>query len=218
MNAPTNLLYFPGAMEAAMCDRIVGAGEGLELNPAVVATTDGYAGIDISHRNGLIGLFPTEPRYQWLFDEIWWIVDKINNSNWKFELSALQPLQYSIYREGDFFGWHRDNLAQELRSKLDEPPEVTRKLSFSIQLSDPSEYEGGFLEIHQDETHDVLTSNEDDPVFVVGEQSMPEAILPKGTIIAFPSIFRHRVTPVRSGTRRALVLWAVGPPDDFDGY
>jgi hypothetical protein len=33
----------------------------------------------------------------------------------------------------------------------------------------------------------------------------------RGAIIAFPSFFPHRVTPIISGTRKALVVWATGP-------
>jgi PKHD-type hydroxylase len=33
----------------------------------------------------------------------------------------------------------------------------------------------------------------------------------RGAIIAFPSFFLHRVTPIVSGVRKALVIWATGP-------
>ena len=33
----------------------------------------------------------------------------------------------------------------------------------------------------------------------------------RGAVIAFPSFFLHRVTPIISGTRKALVVWATGP-------
>ena len=33
----------------------------------------------------------------------------------------------------------------------------------------------------------------------------------KGTVIVFPSFYRHRVTPVTKGTRKVLVAWFEGP-------
>jgi PKHD-type hydroxylase len=33
----------------------------------------------------------------------------------------------------------------------------------------------------------------------------------RGTVIAFPSYVLHRVTPITSGVRKALVVWAMGP-------
>jgi PKHD-type hydroxylase len=67
-----------------------------------------------------------------------------------------------------------------------------RKLSVVLQLSDPSEYEGGDLEI----------MNCSEPTQVKKE---------KGLVTAFPSFMLHRVTPVTKGIRRTLVVWLTGP-------
>ena len=32
-----------------------------------------------------------------------------------------------------------------------------------------------------------------------------------GALVAFPANVLHQVTPIRSGVRKALVIWAVGP-------
>ena len=37
-------------------------------------------------------------------------------------------------------------------------------------------------------------------------------ILPKGSIIVFPSFVWHRVCPVKSGERNSLVIWNLGYP------
>jgi PKHD-type hydroxylase len=66
------------------------------------------------------------------------------------------------------------------------------KISLSIQLSDPSEYEGGDLE------------------FTWGRSSK-FAPKEKGAMVLFPSYSLHKVHPVTKGKRRALVLWAHGP-------
>lgn len=60
-----------------------------------------------------------------------------------------------------------------------------------MQLTDPHEYEGGELELH-------------DGVF---------KYLPKnqGAVIAFPSYVLHKVNPVTRGVRHSLVTWVTGP-------
>jgi len=61
----------------------------------------------------------------------------------------------------------------------------------SLQLSGPDDYEGGLLEIQNVELEDQHRE--------------------KGTVIVFPSSKLHRVTPVTSGKRKALVTWMEGP-------
>jgi len=37
-------------------------------------------------------------------------------------------------------------------------------------------------------------------------------ILPKGSIVVFPSFIWHRVKPVTKGVRYSLVMWSLGYP------
>ena len=69
---------------------------------------------------------------------------------------------------------------------------MTRKLSFSLLLSDPDEYEGGDLII----------------ATVNGHHIIPKG---KGLIVFFPAYTEHEVTPVTKGIRRSLVGWIHGP-------
>ena len=69
---------------------------------------------------------------------------------------------------------------------------TTRKLSLSIQLSEPEFYVGGDLRI---DTGD-------------GDWAAPRDA---GTAILFPSFVRHSVAALASGTRYALVAWVHGP-------
>jgi PKHD-type hydroxylase len=68
-----------------------------------------------------------------------------------------------------------------------------RKISFSIQLSDPKEYTGGDLKFF-------LLDNK-------------YKICPKerGSITFFPSNLFHEVTPITCGKRYSLVSWISGP-------
>lgn len=121
-----------------------------------------------------------------LKDEMWGVLRQINAQFYGFRLEGiLEPLQYATYGPGDRFGWHMD-------AGSDQMP--LRKLSLSVQLSESHEYKGGDLQVRSGcEIH-----------------SMPRGI---GDVIAFPSWLLHRVEPVISGERHALVVWAHG--DEF---
>ena len=67
-----------------------------------------------------------------------------------------------------------------------------RKLSITIQLSSPQDYEGGDLILHN------------------GEPEKMQKEL--GKLIVFPSYTLHEVTPVTKGTRYSLVAWVAGKP------
>ena len=112
------------------------------------------------------------------------LISKCNNDFYQFRLTEMvEQIQYTVYNSEDqgYYDWHIDM----------GPGKARRKLSLVCQLSDPSEYEGGELQIN--------TGN-----MIVTEKE-------KGTVILFPSYILHRVTPVTKGTRRSLVLWIEGP-------
>lgn len=106
------------------------------------------------------------------------IVD-VNARIYKFDVNGHELLQLAEYREGDAYDWHTD---------LGPNSAVYRKLSASIQLSDPSTYDGGDLE------------------FWGGKPVSRE----QGALIMFPAYTLHRVTPVTRGLRRSLVAWSTG--------
>lgn len=120
-------------------------------------------------------------------------VNQVNQMHFKFDLLTIEPLQLTEYtsQQKGFYNYHID--ANSTTKNL------TRKLSFVIQLSDPSEFEGG----------DFCVIDHDGKEFNVSKEE-PE-LLKKGNIIAFPSFLPHKVTPVTSGTRYSLVGWCIGP-------
>jgi hypothetical protein len=80
-----------------------------------------------------------------------------------------------------------------------------RKLSMTCQLTDGSEYSGGELQFDC-RNYDPHMRDEDRHLITVKE------ILPKGSIVVFPSFVWHRVQPVTRGTRYSLVVWNLGYP------
>ena len=119
-------------------------------------------------------------------------------SSWKYDIKKIEDAQVTHYYEGDFYGWHVDQF--EINGlRHEEGEEFNRKISVTIWLNEPEEYEGGEFDL------EVRGPNCDDIRYDTFK-------LPKKSIILFPSNVWHRVRPVTSGVRKSLVLWFSGPP------
>ena len=117
-----------------------------------------------------------------------------NYSGWNYDIHFLEAIQLSHYSEGNFYDWHVDTLAKPI---INNDVSYNRKISATVWLNDPEEYEGGEFDIEikgprEDVRYDTLK-------------------LPKGSIVIFPSNRWHRVRPVTSGVRKSLVIWFQGP-------
>jgi PKHD-type hydroxylase len=155
--------------------------------------------------------------------KITWIDDTLTNecianiiedsnvqAGWLFSLIRPEKTQYTVYKKGDEYDWHVDGFqdryaAKQLVSESLTPMPLgkttnpllaglVRKLSVSVNLSSPDDYEGGTLELRfQNQIHTFETP-------------------PQGSAIVFPSFIEHRVRPVIKGTRKSAVMWYNGPP------
>jgi len=128
-----------------------------------------------------------KPKVEWLFAKLEEAVMQINAEFYSFDLFGLeQALQYTIYdgAEGGHYNWHVDLGGRDTEF---------RKISLSLQLTEPSRYEGCDLTLQAGS----------------GPFGAERA---QGTLIAFPSYVLHRVTPIQSGIRKSLVIWVAGPP------
>ena len=126
---------------------------------------------------------PTEPLYRRMEE----IVLALNAQFFRFDLSGLVTFQYAVYRGAGHFDWHKD-YGRDPHDPRQEP----RKLTLSLQLSESSDYDGCDLEVR-------------------AGNAIDRAPRERGTLIAFPANVLHRVTPITSGVRKALVIWAAGP-------
>lgn len=120
----------------------------------------------------------------WLYVKMYKLAKKANDACYRFRLHhAEDSMQYTLY-EGENEGkydWHID---------IGMGSNAFRKLSAVLLLSDPTEFEGGLLQIYTGRL-----------------QTVP---LQKGSVVFFPSFLLHRVTPVISGKRKTLVCWIGG--------
>ena len=160
---------------------------------------------------------------QWLYDLIYPFIHKANDkAGWKYDFDNSESFQFTKYGINQFYGWHSDGGSDHFSKYKRAIPGVTlkkdtnkyfkdyvdnknfigkiRKLSLTINLNKPDDYEGGNLKFdfgpHTDKErfHECIE------------------IRPQGSIIVFPSFLHHQVTPVTKGTRYSLVLWTLGKP------
>ena len=135
-------------------------------------------------------------------------------SGWNYDIQDMENWQYTHYEAqpdkptGDFYTWHTDSGADPY------PSGMIRKISCSVQLSDPDDYEGGHFQwIEPIGLFDKLKSTgsmrvDVDPYIKTAPFSAKE----RGTFIVFPSFVHHQVMPVTQGTRISLVSWYHGKP------
>ena len=149
------------------------------------------------------------PTTHWVGGFLWHYIERANRENFLYDLRNIdgESLQYTRYEEGQYYGWHNDaglpcqykpvsegnrndGRAQDF---LNENIELVRKLSFSIQLSDPDDYEGGNFQL----------LDESGKSYIAPRQ--------RGCIVLFDSRTQHRVQKVTKGTRKSIDGWTVGP-------
>jgi PKHD-type hydroxylase len=103
---------------------------------------------------------------------------------WDFDITEHEAVQYAHYSVGQHYDWHVDNFPLQ---GLD----LDRKITVVCLLSELTEFSAGELQIR-----------------LYSDYSAP---LVKGSVIAFPSILQHRVTPVTFGLRKTATMWLSGP-------
>lgn len=160
---------------------------------------------------------------RWIYDLIHPFLRTANKeAGWNYEWDYSEAFQFTKYNKGGFYGWHSDgqscNFGKYKRiipGVSQKNPDGTypsgyttnpnmigkvRKLSMTINLNKPGEYEGGNLKF--------------DFGPHAGGKRFHECveIRPQGSIVVFPSYVYHQVTPVTRGTRYSMVLWSVGQP------
>ena len=169
------------------CQDIINAGHQQKPEEAKVGHTDTKEGAhDTKKRVTTISWIPFK-----VLPQMYKIVERtmlqVNNNHFGYEgMQLTEPGQFTEYPKGGFYDWHMD---ADVNCQF-EPP--IRKVSMTILLSNPSEFEGGDLEF--------LTEGNKPPQLIQGQA------------IFFCSLLRHRVAKVKKGIRRSLVMWFGGPP------
>ena len=187
MKDKPDFYYIPTAIDKDVADIIIKKYNNLDLTQSKVGTKSDQI-IDKKIRNSKNCWIATD---NWISGMMKHFVEVANNSFFNYDLTQWSDnIQYTVYDEKkSHYNWHSDIVRSVFDSNL------IRKLSISLILSDPSEYEGGEFQIMH-----------------MGDKKMTTMKPPMGTAIIFSSTTRHRVRPIKSGKRVSLVGWYGGPP------
>ena len=209
MNLTNHYWYFQSVIPSRICDDIVKYGQQLRDQMAV---TGGYGDRKLNQKEIKDLKTKRDSNIVWMSDR--WIYKEIQpyvhqanrNAGWNFEWDWSESCQFTKYTKGQYYDWHCDSWDKPYQREANDPSNgKIRKLSVTVTLSDPKEYKGGELEFDF-RNYDPHMRDESK------HRVQCKEILPKGSIIVFPSFVWHRVKPVTSGTRYSLVVWHLGRP------
>ncbi|WP_395397121.1 2OG-Fe(II) oxygenase [Novosphingobium sp. BL-8A] len=176
---------WPKALTDAECDAIIKRATHYSPQEATVGFSDNLRS-DTAHRSSTIRWFDAG-REKDIVARVMSFVHSSNRSNFGADIVAPFEIQFTEYRATSkgHYDWHQDVWLES-----DRP--FARKLSVVVQLSAPTDYQGGEFEFF-------------------GIQSPGGTFQDRGSMLIFPSFLQHRVLPVRKGNRTSLVTWVEGP-------
>ena len=207
MNISNYYWYFSGVLTPRFCDEVI---KYANAQKEVMARTGGYGDKELNkeevknlqrkRKSDLVWLNDT-----WIYKELHPYVHEANrNAGWNFDWERSESCQFTKYKLNQYYDWHCDSWDKPYITQNPQDPThgKIRKLSVTVSLSDPKEYKGGELEfdfrnMHPDKKPNIKKCTD---------------ILPKGSLVVFPSFVWHRVCPVKKGSRYSLVIWNLGWP------
>jgi len=207
MDLATQYYYFNSVLTNKFCDEIIEYGKHHQEEIALTGAFGGKNALnqkelkDLKKKRDSAVVWMNEP---WIYKEIHPYIHQANkNAGWNFDWDFSESCQFTKYSENQYYGWHCDSWGKPYdRPDLPLQHKKIRKLSVTCSLSDPSTYEGGELEFNFN--HPERKNKEN-------IRKCTE-ILPRGSIVVFPSFLWHRVCPVTKGSRYSLVIWNLGYP------
>ena len=179
-------VWWEGAFTSSELDWLQNKAKNATNKAQVGGNSGGGGAVNAQARRSEVDWLDNTPDTKWVFDKFADVALRLNAEHYRFDLTGFgEPLQLTHYDQADngMNGWHQDYGTR-----------VSRKLSMTMQLTNPSEYEGGDFEFFN------LVNFPD-----------KEIIRKQGTILFFPSFLEHQATPVTKGKRNTLAAWFEGP-------
>jgi PKHD-type hydroxylase len=169
----------PKVLTSSQCELVIHDASAIGMKRAPVLSKDG-AKVKSYTRTCSSCWVPKSTAFQWLYNYVAAVTDEVNNEHYQFDITDMQQLQVLRYRPMQWFKWHFDTYDGS-----------DRKLTMVINLSDPSKYVGGGLQVEGDWEN--------------GEKSSDQ-----GAASFFPSWIKHRARAPLLGERWVLVAWITG--------
>ena len=193
----TYFYHLPRAIPAYECEDIIKYGKSLNPIEGKTSSSDNMLSSEEKkeHNEKIRNSKTAFISDTWLKKDLQSFVEYANKS-WKFNLKCNEDVQFTEYEPRGHYNWHNDSLKNPMGLK-----DMQRKLSMSVQLSKPEDYEGGDLRFNLRG----LDSHSEDTIM-----SPPPEFKQQGSIVVFPSFLWHKVEPITKGTRYSLVVWALG--------
>ena len=172
--------YWHGAFTKEECKKII---QIAKKKGMIKGTTLRDQSSKLGVRESKISWLYSSDEMEWAFRRVTDMVLDLNERFFNFDIFGLnEGFQFTNYKApSNKYGKHVDRSSDF----------IVRKLSISIQLTDPKEYEGGELYLYEDDQGVLMDKKQ-------------------GTLIMFPSYVLHEVKPVTKGERNSLVTWVTG--------
>ena len=190
-------MVWPGFFPPSFCDDVIAHGDTLQSMPGTVSHDPAGRA-----RSSEVAWISDNEDHAWIYRPLADLVAVTNQKFWRWHISGHETLQYTRYSEGQFYGWHMD--ARRKPYPDDERwGGLVRKISVTVNLSGPADFDGGTFEIEQTVPTPERPERRIERLDELGQ---------KGSAVVFPAYLHHRVLPVTRGQRRSLVGWFLGPP------
>jgi PKHD-type hydroxylase len=172
-----NWAYWDNLFTPEECASIIAIGNTKLMEAEVMGDNDGY------RKSQVAWLYSVD--IEFAFRRVTDVIFSLNEQFFKFDLFGMaEGFQFTRYdAPTGFYGMHIDKCVNS----------VVRKLSLTIQLSSPEDYDGGELALQYESKPEMMSKE-------------------MGKMLVFPSYVLHEVRPVTRGTRYSLVAWITGKP------
>ena len=169
------------------CQQIINLVNDVYPNTASIGGTKENSKVVKNIRSANIYVLDNDKENRWIFEKVSKIVSIVNRLHFDYEIAGithgLQLIHYASDQQyPGHYDWHVDAGHGDVSC---------RKISLTVQISNPQDYRGGELVINNH-------CNE-----VIGTQE-------QGSVHLFPSYMPHKVTPITQGERYSLVIWVHG--------
>lgn len=170
----------PKVLTSSQCELVIHDAKAIGMKRAPVLAKDGTR-VKSYTRTCSSCWVPKNDTFGWLYNYVAAVTDEVNKKHYRFDITDMQQLQVLRYKPMQWFKWHFDTYDGS-----------DRKLTMVINLSDPSKYVGGGLQVDGDWLNSDKSSNQ-------------------GAASFFPSWIKHRARAPLLGERWVLVAWITGP-------
>ena len=196
MSFDPSVILLPNRIPKYACEQIIRHGISSQPKTAVIGENE----INKEKRRSNVSWFRTE---RWIGK---WVVDGAKEVCKQVGWDTTRPehIQFTVYHAPNgHYTWHKDCYDRDQKCYIEHKDIYSRqrKVSIVCNITDPSEYEGGQLEIVDP------SMAPDEPE----ENRIIKVSKDRGQVCIFPSFLFHRVTPITKGTRYSLVCWLRGP-------